>query len=93
MRRFRGWALGCALSAVACSSSSSTSGGGSASVSGTLGGSAVPTTETIAVSGPVTTTTASGTFTANVIAVFISNQHGVCGIAQRMGNPPNATLL
>jgi hypothetical protein len=87
-----GWLRGAAflgvLTALACSSSG---GGGSATVMGTVAGMEVPTTDAVAVVGPLVYT--FGAFTQPGVVVVISNKNDLCSIARSTVNPPNSTEL
>jgi hypothetical protein len=91
MTRLIGWGLVCATLVVGCGGSSGGpgGGGGGATISGTLGGQAVATTDEV---GLVGTEAASGT-TVAFVAVVITNLAGACAIAQRNGNPRNSQTL
>jgi hypothetical protein len=92
MTRLIGWGLACAAIVVGCGGSSGGGGGGGgggATVSGTLGGQAVATTDQV---GLVGTETTNGTTVAFAAAV-ITNLPGACAIAQSNGNPRNSQTL
>jgi hypothetical protein len=82
----------CAAALLACGGSTTTLGSGSqgtSSVSGTAGGTPVPNTDQIGVSG---TQVVNGA-TVAYVGVVITNVPGVCDVLQRHGNPPSATVL
>jgi hypothetical protein len=76
---------------LACSSSSG--GGGTATVTGTVAGAKVPTTDTIAIVGPLVDT--FGDFPEQGVTVAITNLTPACSFAQpgSDSNPPNSTVL
>ena len=79
------------VAVLACGSSSG--GGGAATVTGTVAGAKVPTTDTIAIVGPLVDT--FGDFPEQGVTVAITNLTPACSFAQPGGdsNPPNSTVL
>jgi hypothetical protein len=75
------------IAAVAACSSSSGGSSGTASVTGTIQGAAVPSSDAVGLSS-----VASGGSEAAVGAI-ITNIAGACGVLQSHGNPPSATAL
>lgn len=84
-----------ALVALSACSSSSSNGdaSGSTSISGTIGGTKIATTDTTAVVGSLTVMNGTTTGTAYEAVVLITNQSNACTIAQGSANPANGTAL
>jgi hypothetical protein len=79
----------CCFAIAACSGTTTGVGGASTSVSGTVGGKPVATTDSAGLVGTLSGTGSRATY-AGVIVV---NKAGVCGLLQGNANPPNATSL
>jgi hypothetical protein len=77
------------VATLAACSSSSGGGSGTASVSGTIQGAAVPATDSVGLSS---VSTQNGVSEAAVGAI-ITNIANACGVLQDHGNPPGATAL
>ncbi len=87
----RAWSTAATVSILAalpaCSSSSGGGGDGTASVTGTIQGAAIPASDAVGLSS-----VASGSSEAAVGAI-ITNIASACSVLQDHGNPPSATAL
>jgi hypothetical protein len=83
-----------ATGAIACASACSAADNpqaGSATLTGTVRGSPIPTSNTTALLGPVSVPGSSSD--VNALLVIVSNQPAVCAILARDANPPSSTAL